>query len=105
MAERMVFALRTDAKTLPRIDLKATGKNIRRLMEESGLTPSDIQDAMCFTSVQAIYKWFYGKNMPTLDNLVILAQMFGVTIDNIVVVKRGADDGRKSESWSWERLS
>lgn len=99
MAERRVFALRADAKMLPRIDLKATGKNIRRLMEESGLTPSDIQDAMCFTSVQAIYKWFYGKNMPTLDNLVILAQMFGVTIDNIVVVERGADDGCKSESW------
>ena len=70
------------------VDTKATGKNIRRLMENANMTPYDIQDIMGFTTVQAIYKWFRGENMPTLDNLIILAATFGVTIDEIVIVER-----------------
>ena len=36
--------------------------------------------------LQAIYKWFRGTAMPTIDNLVILAAMLDVTLDEIVVV-------------------
>ena len=35
---------------------------------------------------QAIYKWIHGTSMPTIDNLVILAAIFDVTMDDIVVV-------------------
>ena len=28
-----------------------------------------------------------GKNMPTIDNLVVLAQILGVTMDDIVVTR------------------
>lgn len=42
---------------------------------------------MDFPYVQTIYNWFAGKNMPTLDNLVVLAQILGVTMDEIVVTK------------------
>ena len=79
--------------TIPRLDAKATGKNIRRLMDEANITPTDIQALMGFTTVQAIYKWFHGKNMPTLDNLVILAAFLDVTIDDIVIVKGGGNNG------------
>ena len=39
-----------------------------------------------FTTPQAIYKWIHGTAMPTIDNLVILAAVLGVTMDDIVVV-------------------
>ena len=40
-----------------------------------------------FATPQAIYKWIHGSSMPTIDNMVILAAMFGVTMDEIVVVE------------------
>ena len=42
---------------------------------------------MDFPYVQTIYNWFAGKNMPTLDNLVVLAQILDVTMDEIIVTK------------------
>ena len=37
---------------------------------------------------QAIFKWMRGDSVPTIDNMIIIADMFGVTIDQIVVIKR-----------------
>ena len=39
-----------------------------------------------FTTPQAVYKWQHGVAMPTLDNLVVLAAVFGVPMDEIIVV-------------------
>ena len=39
-----------------------------------------------FSTPQAVYKWIHGTAMPTIDNLVILAAVFGVTMDEIIVV-------------------
>lgn len=72
--------------TMPTIDMVATGKNIMRLREAAGLTVKDIQEIFGFASPQAIYKWQHGSAMPTVDNLVILAMILGVTIDEILVV-------------------
>ncbi len=73
--------------TMPTIDMVATGRNIIRLKENAGLTVKDIQDIFGFATPQAIYKWQYGTAMPTVDNLVILALVFGVKIDDILVVE------------------
>jgi transcriptional regulator with XRE-family HTH domain len=56
-------------------------------MKLRGVTPRQLQLIMDFPYVQTIYNWFAGKNMPTLDNLVVLAQILGVTMDEIVVTK------------------
>lgn len=70
---------------VPIIDLVATGKNIKRIREASGISVRDIQDVLGFTNPQAIYKWQKGECLPTIDNLVILASVLGVTIDEILV--------------------
>lgn len=70
---------------IPVIDLIATGKNIKRIREASGVSVRDIQDVLGFTNPQAIYKWQKGECLPTIDNLVILASVLGVTIDEILV--------------------
>ena len=70
---------------IPIIDLIETGKNIKRIREASGTSVRDIQDVLGFTNPQAIYKWQKGECLPTIDNLVILASVLGVTIDEILV--------------------
>ena len=71
---------------IPTIDMVATGKNIERLRNEAGLSVRDLQDVFGFSTPQAIYKWQHGTAMPTIDNLVILAALLKVKIDDILVV-------------------
>ena len=51
----------------------------------------DMQMVFGFSTPQAIYKWIHGTTMPTIDNLVILAAMFDVTMDDIVAVDSFAE--------------
>ena len=71
---------------MPAIDMVATGKNIARLREAAGLTVKDLQDIFGFATRQAIYKWQHGAAMPTIDNLVVLAAVLAVTMDEIIVI-------------------
>ena len=72
---------------IPFVDTVATGQNIDRLRNASGLSVKDMQMIFGFATPQAIYKWIHGTSMPTIDNLVILAAVLGVTLDEIVVVE------------------
>ena len=74
--------------TIPAIDLVATGRNIMKLRKAAGLSVREIQNIFGFTTPQAIYKWQHGTAMPTIDNLVVLAAVLDVTIDEILVVQR-----------------
>ena len=71
----------------PVLDLEATGAKIKTIMKQRGITPRQLQTILDFPYVQTVYNWFSGKNMPTLDNLVVLAQVLGVTMDDIVVTR------------------
>lgn len=66
--------------------MTATGQNITKLRKDAGLTVKDLADIFGFTTPQAVYKWQHGVAMPTLDNLVVLAAVFGVPMDEIIVV-------------------
>ena len=72
---------------IPRIDLKASSQNIRRFMDGKGLTVIQVQRALHLTCPQTVYKWLYGQSLPTIDNLVALASLLDVTIDDIVVTR------------------
>lgn len=74
---------------IPTIDTVATGQNIRKYMERDGLKVRDIQEYISFASVQGIYKWLNGKTLPNIDNMVALSCLFGVTVDDILVIERG----------------
>lgn len=71
---------------IPTIDMIATGKNITAMRAGAGLTVKNLQDIFGFTTPQAIYKWQHGTALPTIDNLVVLAAVFDVSIDDILVV-------------------
>ena len=72
--------------TVPCINVAATGQNIGRMRIAAGFSVKDLQAVFGFATPQAIYKWIHGTSIPTIDNLVILAAILGVTLDDIVIV-------------------
>ena len=72
------------------INTVATGQNINRLRIAAGMTVRQMQEVFGFATPQAIYKWIHGTALPTIHNLVILAEILNVTMDEIVVVSRTA---------------
>ena len=75
---------------LPVIDMLGTGQNIGRLRKLAGLSVKDLQDIFGFATPQAIYKWQQGVALPTIDNLVVLAAILQVRLDDILVTDTAA---------------
>ena len=72
---------------IPVIDQIATGRNIRDLRQACGISVCQLQAALGFANPQAIYKWQRGDGLPSLDNLVIIAAVFGVKVDDILIIQ------------------
>ena len=80
------------------IDMERTGARIEELRKQSGYTVKELQAAMSPISYQAIYKWQQGQAVPSVDNLIILSELFRVPIDQIIVRgQRNAPDQMKGE--------
>ena len=73
---------------MPTIDMVKTGQNIMNLRQQAGLSVKELQDIFGFATPQAIYKWQQGLALPTIDNLVALAALLNVAIDDILVIDK-----------------
>ena len=69
----------------PVIDPIATGKNISSLRKEKGLSVKDLQEYFGFEEPQALYRWQYGKTLPSVDNLYALSALLDVPMERILV--------------------
>ena len=67
------------------LDPVATGQNIKTLMRSKGKTANDVMLACDLSTTNAIYRWFQGRPMPTLDHVVILADLLEVAVDEIII--------------------
>ena len=79
---------RKEIMAIPTIDMVGTGENINRLRKAAGISVRDLQEVFGFATPQAIYKWQHGTALPTLDNLVVLAAILQVPMDDILVLKK-----------------
>ena len=70
------------------VNMPATGANIKNMMKASNIKVKDVQAVCGFGTPQAIFKWMRGDCMPTIDNMIIIADMFDCKVDDIVVVDR-----------------
>lgn len=70
---------------LPVIDLAGTGRRIERQRRQAGLTVRDLQTYFGFEYPQAIYKWQRGESLPTVDNLLALAKLLQVSMEDLLV--------------------
>ncbi len=73
---------------IPTINMVKTGQNITCLRKQAGLSVRDLQEAFGFATPQAVYKWQHGTALPTIDNLVVLAMLLQVPMDDIIVVEQ-----------------
>lgn len=74
------------ANNIPMVNMAATGARITDLRKQKNITVRDIENTLGVTK-NAICKWQRGETMPSIDNLVGLAAMFGVTLNEIVATK------------------
>ena len=85
---------------MPQIDVLATGARIKALAGEKGLKVTDIQRECGLGTPQTVFKWFRGATVPSIDNLVNLAGLFEVGLDDIVVYSEKGDGNVKGVSRS-----
>lgn len=71
--------------TYPVIDLAETGRSIERHRRQAGLSVRDLQDYFGFEYPQAIYKWQHGDCLPSVDNLLALARVLKVRMEDLLV--------------------
>ena len=70
------------------LDMVKTGQNLKRIMQLKGYTVKDIQEHLKLSTPQAIYHWFDGKSMPTIDNLYALSDLFCISVDTMLIGNR-----------------
>ena len=70
---------------MPTIDMAATGRNIEAMRKAAGFSVRDLQDVFGFGTPQAIYKWQHGECLPTVDNLLALARLLRVPMEDLLV--------------------
>ena len=69
----------------PVINLAETGRCIEQHRRQAGLTVRDLQTYFGFEYPQAIYKWQHGECLPTVDNLLALARLLRVQMEDLLV--------------------
>ena len=72
----------------PTIDKKETRIDIRRIMDERGITVKNVQEYLNLDSAQSVYHWLNGISMPSIDNLYALSELVCVPMDEIVCGNR-----------------
>lgn len=83
-----------------RISKSETGKRLRRLMGEYGLTVREVQEEMELESPQAVYKWLQGKTMPSIENLLVLAKLLHLPMEELLVLEDENEyDAAKRIEW------
>lgn len=70
----------------PHINVEKTGQNIKNLMKKEKLSVRELATLMDFQSPYAIYKWFRGVGLPSIDSLVMLSAIFNLQIEDILVI-------------------
>lgn len=71
---------------IPIIDVPMTGAKIDLFRKKANISVKEIQEVFGFSTPQAIYKWIHGRSLPTVDNLIILAEIFDVTVEDILSI-------------------
>lgn len=80
--------------SLPGLDMEATGANIGKIIKAMGYTDKQIAEKMGL-SPQAVNKWRHGSCVPDIENLYILSNILGITVDRMLIPQ-----GREKDSGS-----
>ena len=80
------------------IDMAATGKRIKELREKSGMTVEAVCKALGIENTACYYKWIRGDCLPSIEHLLELAALFGVSVDVILVYRTHIENKEEEQS-------
>lgn len=75
------------SKTYPNIDMIQTGFKLKMYIDNSDMSVKDIQVYLHLSCPQPIYRWMNGKILPSVDHLLMLSELFGVHMEELLVKK------------------
>ena len=64
---------------------KIFGNRLKGLMKERGITNAELADVF-EVSEKVIERWCEGLSSPNIDNLILVAKLFNVRVDYMLVV-------------------
>lgn len=67
------------------LDTVLSGERLHSLIETSGYSVKEIQEMLCLSCPQPIYRWFHGTAFPSLDNLYLLSKILNVRMEDMLV--------------------
>ena len=83
-----VLIWKNGGEKMKKLDIEATGKNIKQTMKSHNIKVKDVQ-RICYISKEAIYKWFRGESLPTIDKFALIAELCHTTIDEMLRFQDG----------------
>ena len=80
--------------SIPVINVEATSENLKHFREKHSITVAQLQKLFNMENPQSIYVWEDSKKkvLPRLDNLVVLAKLYNVSIDELIIVENITQD-------------
>lgn len=69
------------------MDKKSIASKLQGIREEKNLTQAEFANALC-TSRSTISSWEQGKSIPTTDQLIKINEVFNVSVDDILQIKK-----------------
>lgn len=72
----------------PVLDMEASGKTIKQAMKEEGVSPKIFARIMGWEKPQAVYKWYNGETLPSIDTLSVLSRILNRPIESLLVTRK-----------------
>ena len=70
-----------------RVSVKDTGKKISKKLSENNISVKELYSYLDI-SEQAVYKWFRGESLPTIENFIMLTDLLNCSIEELVVLRK-----------------
>lgn len=86
-------------KIYPDIDMLQTGLKLKRLIESSNYTTKMIQEYLHLSCPQPIYRWYKGRILPSVDHLLMLSELLGVHMEELLVKKQDKEPMLYIQCW------
>lgn len=67
--------------------MRETGRQLTRLIQKSGYSVGEIQNLLHLSCPQPVYRWMKGQVLPTVDHLYVLAKLFRIHMEELLVQK------------------
>ncbi len=69
------------------IDQEKTGRKIKEMLLAEGYDAKYLQEYLQLGGPQSVYRWFQGRMVPSIDNLLAISDLLGVHVEELLVFK------------------